>query len=115
MTVSLRVMSVGDGYKYLLKSVAAGDGNRAMATPLTMYYAETGCPPGRWIGSGLEALGSEAVQPGNVVTEAQLERLIGLGIHPVTADALGAAYIVPAARPAGSAGRVGSAHSGASG
>jgi hypothetical protein len=33
MTVSMRVMSAGDGYKYLLKSVAAGDGDRELATP----------------------------------------------------------------------------------
>lgn len=28
MTVSMRVMSAGDGYKYLLRTVAAGDGDR---------------------------------------------------------------------------------------
>ena len=39
MTVSMRVMSAGDGYKYLLRSVAAGDGNRPLSTPLTRYYA----------------------------------------------------------------------------
>ncbi|MDR2348617.1 MAG: relaxase domain-containing protein, partial [Bifidobacteriaceae bacterium] len=115
MTVSMRVMSAGDGYKYLLKSVAAGDGDRAMATPLTRYYAETGCPPGRWIGRGLEALAAEAVLPGKVVTEAQLERLIGLGLHPVTGQALGAAYIVPAAQAPARAPRSDPAHSDASG
>ena len=115
MTVSMRVMSAGDGYRYLLKSVAAGDGDRAMAMPLTRYYAETGCPPGRWVGAGLEALASEAVLPGNVVTEAQLERLIGLGLHPVTGEALGAAYIVPAASGGGRASRDDPAHLGSSG
>ena len=49
MTESMRVMSAGDGYKYLLKSVAAGDGNRDLVTPLTRYYAETGTPPGFWL------------------------------------------------------------------
>ena len=34
MTVSMRVMSAGDGYKYLLKSVAAGDGDRSLSTCL---------------------------------------------------------------------------------
>jgi hypothetical protein len=33
MTVSMRVMTAGDGYKYLLKSVAAGDGDRSLSTP----------------------------------------------------------------------------------
>lgn len=58
MTVSMRVMSAGDGYKYLLRTVAAGDGDRHLSTPLTRYYNVAGTPPGRWIGSGLPALGS---------------------------------------------------------
>lgn len=49
MTVSVRVMSAGDGYKYLLRTVAAGDGDWSLSTPLTRYYAEQGSPPGRWI------------------------------------------------------------------
>ncbi|KFI81021.1 TrwC relaxase [Bifidobacterium psychraerophilum DSM 22366] len=57
MTVSMRVMSVGDGYKYLLKSVAAGDGDRSLSTPLTRYYAEAGSPPGFWLGSGITGFG----------------------------------------------------------
>ena len=57
MTVSLRRMSAGSGYQYLLRSVAAGDGNRALSTPLTRYYSEVGTPPGRWMGSGLRVLG----------------------------------------------------------
>ena len=40
MTVSMRKMSPGDGYKYLLRTVAAGDGDRSLSTPLTRYYAE---------------------------------------------------------------------------
>jgi hypothetical protein len=38
----MRVMSPGGGYKYLLKSVAAGDGDRALSAPLTRYYLESG-------------------------------------------------------------------------
>ena len=57
MTVSMRVMSAGDGYKYLLRTVAAGDGDRALSTPLTRYYAEAGSPPGHWLGAGVAALG----------------------------------------------------------
>ncbi|GEM_PF-2441021 len=44
MTVSMRVMSAGDGYKYLLRSVAVADGDRSLSTPLTRYYAEEGTP-----------------------------------------------------------------------
>lgn len=46
MTVSMRVMSAGVCYKYLLKSIAAGDGDRSLSTPLTRYYAEAANPPG---------------------------------------------------------------------
>ena len=42
----MRVMSAGDGYEYLLRSVVAGDGNRSLSTPLTRYYEEAGTPPG---------------------------------------------------------------------
>ena len=57
MTVSMRVMSAGDGYKYLLKTVVAADGDRPLSTPLTRYYMEDGTPPGRWLGAGVAALG----------------------------------------------------------
>src|SRR3954454_5902558 len=88
----MRKMSAGDGYKYLLRSVAAGDGNRALSTPLTRYYAEVGTPPGRWRGSGLGALGNGDLQPGARVHESQLALLIGLGRDPVTGDQLGRAF-----------------------
>ncbi|PWF24466.1 hypothetical protein DD236_10515 [Ancrocorticia populi] len=44
MTVSMRVLS-------------AGDGDRSLSTPLTRCYTEEGTPPGLWIGSGLFCLG----------------------------------------------------------
>lgn len=94
MSVSMRVMSAGVGYRYLLGSVAAGDGARAASTPLTRYYAEEGTPPGRWIGSGLAALGDGQIAPGGQVTEAQLGLLIGMGRDPVTGEGLGRAYPV---------------------
>jgi hypothetical protein len=46
VTVSMRVMPAGNGYKYLLQSVAAGDGQRSLTTPLIAYYVEKGCSPG---------------------------------------------------------------------
>ena len=94
MTVSIRVMSAGDGYKYLLRTVAAGDGNRLLSTPLTRYYSAEGTPPGRWMGDGLRGLGGGLVLEGHVVTEAQLQLLIGLGRDPVTGEALGRSYPV---------------------
>lgn len=92
MTVSMRVMSAGDGYKYLLRTVASGDGDRVLSTPLTRYYAEKGSPPGRWLGSAVTALGSGAVIVGDQVTETQLQLLVGMGRDPVTGDPLGSAY-----------------------
>lgn len=92
MTVSLRRMSAGNGYRYLLRSVVVGDGNRALSTPLTRYYAEAGTPPGRWMGSGVRRLGGGQLAPGMEVTEAQLALLIGMGRDPVTGEQLGRAY-----------------------
>ncbi|MGY4856328.1 MobF family relaxase [Cryobacterium sp. AP23] len=88
----MRVMSAGDGYKYLLRTVAAGDGQRSLSTPLTRYYSAKGTPPGRWMGSGLPGLGSGSILDGAEVTEGQLQRLIGLGRDPVDGAPLGRAY-----------------------
>lgn len=90
--MTIRVMSSGTGYEYLLKSVAAGDGDRDMGTPLTRYYTESGCPPGTWLGSGLASLDDghgTGLADGETVTEQQLARLLGDGLHPVTSQRLG--------------------------
>jgi hypothetical protein len=58
-------------YKYLLRTVAAGDGDRSLSTPLTRYYSEEGSPPGRWLGAGVDALGGLIVE-GDQVSESQL-------------------------------------------
>ncbi|WP_226830806.1 MobF family relaxase [Brevibacterium sp. FME17] len=92
MTVSMRVMSAGDGYKYLLRSVAAADGDRSLSTPLTRYYAEQGTPPGRWLGSGLAGLGDGRLSTGDQVSEAQLQLLVGMGRDPVSGEPLGRAF-----------------------
>ncbi|AYG04643.1 MobF family relaxase [Gryllotalpicola protaetiae] len=97
MTVSMRVMSAGDGYKYLLRTVAAGDGDRSLSTPLTRYYNAEGTPPGRWLGSGVADLGGGQIGEGDQVSEAQLQLLIGMGRDPITGKPLGRAY--PAYRP----------------
>ena len=98
--MSIRVMSAGRGFEYLLKSVAAGDGDRDLGTPLTRYYTAEGTPPGTWLGSGLAGLGSDEtgrLREGDAVTEEQLERLLGFGLDPVTGAKLGAVY--PALQP----------------
>ncbi|WP_051138687.1 MobF family relaxase [Agromyces italicus] len=88
----MRVMSAGDGFRYLLRTVAAGDGERSLATPLTRYYEAKGTPPGRWMGNGVRGLGDGQLAPGDEVTEEQLQLLIGLGRDPVTGDPLGRAF-----------------------
>ena len=92
VTVSMRVMSAGDGYRYLLRSVAAGDGARSLLTPLTRYYAEAGTPPGRWLGAGVADLRGSDVTVGAVVSEEQLRRLVGEGRDPSSGVPLGRPY-----------------------
>jgi conjugative relaxase-like TrwC/TraI family protein len=94
VTVSMRVMSAGDGYKYLLRTVVVGDGIRSLSTPLTRYYSAHGTPPGRWMGDGLPQIAGGLVAAGEGVSESQLQLLIGQGRDPVTGEALGRAYPV---------------------
>lgn len=94
VTVSMRVMSAGDGYKYLLRTVAAADGDRELSTPLTRYYAEAGTPPGQWLGSGVASLGKGQLAVGDRVSEAQLQLVMGMGRDPITGDPLGLAFPV---------------------
>ena len=54
--ISLRRMSLGSGYRYLMESVAVGDGAPAGTSNLTAYYAESGTPPGVFLGAGLAGL-----------------------------------------------------------
>ena len=92
MTVSMRVMSAGDGYKYLLRTIAAADGDRSLSTPLTRYYTEEGTPPGTWMGSALHGFGDGQIVLGDEVSESQLQLLIGMGRDPVSGDPLGRAF-----------------------
>ena len=92
VTVSMRVMSAGHGYRYLTSSVAIGDGQRQSGLPLTAYYTADGTPPGRWLGSGLAGLGDGRIRAGDVVEEAQLALLLGEGRDPITGAPLGRAY-----------------------
>ncbi len=90
----MRVMSVGNGYAYLLRTVAAGDGDRRLADPLTRYYAEKGTPPGYWSGSGVSDLDDGHLAVGDDVAETQLRLLLSLGCDPVTGQPLGRAWPV---------------------
>ncbi|MGH9128907.1 MAG: hypothetical protein ACRDY2_08065 [Acidimicrobiales bacterium] len=54
--ISMRRMSLGAGYRYLIGSVAVGDGAPERTNNLTRYYASSGTPPGVFMGSGLADL-----------------------------------------------------------
>ncbi|HWL97360.1 MAG TPA: MobF family relaxase [Nocardioidaceae bacterium] len=75
--MTVHKLSAGDGYTYLTRQVASGDRQRRAGEDLAGYYAETGNPPGRWLGSGITALGVSGE-----VSEPQMVALFGQGIHP---------------------------------
>ncbi len=88
--ISLRRMSLGAGYRYLMESVAAGDGVRRQSMSLSDYYAESGTPPGVFLGAGLGALDDgRGVEKGSPVSEEHLFNLLGMCADPVTGKALG--------------------------
>lgn len=91
VTISIRVMTAGQGYRYLLNSVVTGDGDRDAASTLTRYYLESGTPPGTWLGAGLGGL-SGTVELCGQVSEKQLRHLIGFGQDPNTGKQLGRPY-----------------------
>lgn len=89
MTMSIRKVSAGHGYAYVLKSVVNADGDRSAPDQVTRYYLESGTPPGFWLGTGVAHLGHGELAPGHAVTPTQLKRLIGAGRDPVTGGPLG--------------------------
>ncbi len=83
-------MTLGSGYRYLMESVATGDGAVGTSSNLTRYYAESGTPPGVFLGAGLAALdGGRGVEKGSAVTEEHLFNLLGMCADPVTGRPLG--------------------------
>lgn len=66
---------------------------------MTDYYAQTGTPPGYWLGTGIVGLGDgeHGVDLDAPVSEEHLRRLLGEGRDPVTGAALGLPYYQRAA------------------
>lgn len=77
--MSFRAVHAGSGYQYLLRSVATNDAADSTVEEgkLSNYYQAKGTPPGRWIGSGLKALRSEAAAQGVEIEADQMEAQIG--------------------------------------
>jgi conjugative relaxase-like TrwC/TraI family protein len=97
MTMSIRRMTPGEGYRYLMSSVARGDGAKHAASNLTRYYAESGTPPGLFLGSGLAGLDDgRGVEVGAVVSEEHLFRMLGMLQDPITGAQLGRAPLTAA-------------------
>ena len=98
MTVSIRRMTLGSGFRYLMGSIAQSDGASEHASALTRYYAESGTPPGRFMGAGLPGLvGGNGVEAGSQVSEEHLFRMLGMLQDPVTGKQLGRAPRRPVA------------------
>lgn len=89
MTMSMKVLSAGEGVSYLLHSVASGDGVHDAAAALTRYYQEKGTPPGRWMGSDLGAFGDGSLRPEMTVSDGHLRLLLGMACDPLTGEPLG--------------------------
>jgi hypothetical protein len=77
--ISLKKVTAGSGYDYLIRQVAAQD--VTIGTGLAAYYEQKGETPGVWMGSGLDGL--DGINPGDAVTEAQMKALFGHGLHPL--------------------------------
>jgi conjugative relaxase-like TrwC/TraI family protein len=84
--ISLRRLSVGAGYKYLMHSIAAGDGPQNHdVTSLANYYSASGTPVGRFLGRGLASLDSgNGVAEGTIVEDEHLRRMLHECADPIT-------------------------------
>lgn len=78
----MRIVHAGEGYAYLMNSVATHDDTSAPEMSLGDYYNANGTPPGRWFGQGLKGLGETTAIAGTVVVDEQMAALYGEGMHP---------------------------------
>ncbi|MHB8335583.1 MAG: MobF family relaxase [Acidimicrobiales bacterium] len=91
--MTIRRLSIGSGYKYLLKSIAVGDGPEGTdRSDLVRYYSESGTPPGVFLGAGLVGLDhGRGVAVGQSVTAENLQRMLQDCADPITGEVLGRA------------------------
>jgi conjugative relaxase-like TrwC/TraI family protein len=88
--ISVRRISLGGGYRYLMSSVAAGDGAGERSNSLSRYYASSGTPPGVFLGRGLADLdGGRGVARGSEVTEEHLANMLAACCDPVSGEPVG--------------------------
>lgn len=80
MTVTISKITAGDGYKYFTEQVMVGD-ERRPGMSAAEYYGASGNPPGRWCGSGVEAL--RDIGPlSEEIGEEEMCALFGHASHP---------------------------------
>ena len=77
--MSMKKLTAGSGYDYLIRHVAAQDAT--VGSGLAAYYEQKGEAPGEWLGSGLAGL--DGIVAGDQVNEAQMRALFGAGLHPL--------------------------------
>ena len=88
--ISIRRISLGGGYRYLMESVAVGDGAAGRSNDLSRYYASSGTPPGMFLGAGLaDLVGGRGVEGGSEVTEKHLEAMLAGCADPISGKAVG--------------------------
>jgi conjugative relaxase-like TrwC/TraI family protein len=88
--ISIRRISLGGGFRYLIDSVARGDGETEPSSSLAAYYAESGTPPGVFLGSGLADLdGGKGLEPGSQVSEEHLWNMLVACSDPVSGEVIG--------------------------
>ena len=94
--ISVRRVSLGGAYRYLVSSVAAGDGAAGHTNGLARYYASSGTPPGVFLGAGLAGLdGGKGLRPGSQVTEEHLANMLVACADPLSGEPLGSAPRAP--------------------
>jgi len=94
--ISIRRISLGGGYRYLMDSVATDDGAPERSNSLARYYASSGTPPGVFLGAGLAELdGGRGVEAGSQVAEEHLEAMLAGMADPISGDPLGSAPKAP--------------------
>ena len=87
--MTIRRMSLGAGYRYLMESVAVGDGAIGHRPDLVrLLLRASGTPPGIFLGAGLAGLGAASVGETRS-REEHLFRMLGLLADPVTGEPLG--------------------------
>jgi len=93
--ISIRRISLGGGFRYLMDSVAAGDG-ASERSGLSRYYTASGTPPGVFLGVGLAELDAGRGLPVGVeVSEEHLARMLVEVTDPVTGTPLGSTPRAP--------------------